>query len=104
MDGNITKDNWPTALEEALCAVLESAASCPIGSHEADALHAEALQLRELREMVRTRPPEKREPMSSVILGASTRDGLDSPQPVLEHVARVYRVYRLWRNHLIWPS
>ena len=104
MQSHVTKSNWPTAIEATLEAVLHVAALFPAGSVEAEVLVVEATQLRRLREMVRDRAPENREPMTSYLIAISVREGLSFPEEIINCVGNVYKVYKLWRQELVWQG
>ena len=80
-------------IEGAIELCLSRAGALDPAQPERDALVYEVVQLRRMAEIVSARRPEQ---MKSHVIAASTRDGLNFDDEVLDVVGRTFANYDLW--------
>ena len=100
MASHITEHNWCASVDAVLENVLDTASSYPKDSVEAQALIAEAGQLRRMREAAHEGGLETRQPFTSPLIAIATHEGLTFSSELIEKVGVVYNVYRRWRREL----
>jgi hypothetical protein len=98
----VTKADWLRMVEDAIEAVINSAATQPRDSAEWEALTSEPLYLQKMRNEVLSKDASQRDLISSRLVALSVREFLKIQPEVVEKIGLVSDLYRRHRNDPDW--